>query len=217
MTHQMRAAWSRRTDEELLHAFFLEELSTTGRDVVEQLVVEKVGPVDAYLAAFAREQGEIVAAFPVRGCEVGDAPAMWGHIMLTTNGIGFVAEGAERSLASELAGDVAAFGFTFLSGTLLPAIAERILDDGGTVTARSSSVPNTAPLPLLATIEPSFAWVPRAQIEELLWSPDVCEVIRGGERVLWASPAADADDVVSAWAEKYGIPLIAIEPTPFSR
>lgn len=168
----MRAAWSRRTDEELLHAFFLEELSTAGRTMIEQLVIEKVGPLDAYLARFEREQGAIIAAFPVRGCEMADVPAMWGHIVLTANGIGFLAEGVEESLASELASDVAGFGFTFLSGGLIQSAAMRILEDTSgdpPPVRRSSFVPSgrIAPLPLLASIEPRFAWIPRAQIDEL--------------------------------------------------
>lgn len=43
MSEQMRAAWGRRTDTELLHAYFAEELSPYGREVVGELVTEKVG------------------------------------------------------------------------------------------------------------------------------------------------------------------------------
>jgi hypothetical protein len=204
----MRAAWSRRTDEELLHAFFLEELSATGREVIEQLVIDKVGPLEAYFAPFAREQGDIVTTFPVRGCEVSDAnlPVMWGYIVLATNGIAFVAEGVE---ANEGVSELLRFGLGDIAGMM----AASFLDRRHTL----AEVRTRAPLPLLASIERSIVWIGRDQIDEVLWGPDFGEVIRGGERVLCAEPRADAEAIVNSWAEARAIPLAALEAAPFTR
>ncbi|MFN0247202.1 MAG: hypothetical protein ACKV2T_09840 [Kofleriaceae bacterium] len=213
MSEQMRAAWSRRTDEELLHAFFLEELSSSGRTVVRQLVVEKVGSIDTYVSSFEREQGELVAAIPVRGCEVDDAPAMWGHLVLTTKGIGFVPQGAEQSLAHELASDFASYSLDLFSGKIL----ETLLEPAPAPAPRALPAALAVPLPLLAAIQPSAAWIRHDQIQQILCSPDFLEVIREGERVLCASPAVDADVVVTSWAEAHDIDLVAIDPAPFMR
>lgn len=200
-----------------MHAFFLEELSATGRTVIHELVVEKVGPIDAYLASFEREQGPLVAAIPVRGCEVGGASATWGRLVLTTNGIGYVPEGSEQSLMSELVTEVASFGADFISRGLVTATAQLVDSAHVRGAARSASRPNALPLPLLASIDAGAAWFARAEIQELWWCADTCEVICGGERALCASPAVDADEVVEAWAEANQIALVAIDRAPFTR
>lgn len=204
----MRAAWSRKTDEELLHAFFLEELSDLGRSVVEQLVIEKVGPLDSYVARFGREQGNVLAAFPVRGCEVaaGDLPVMWGHVVLATNGLGFVAEGLEEDSVAGLF----QFGLAGRVAGLVASLAQTKHAGIGASTAG-------APLPLLASIEPSIVWIARAQIDEVLWGPDFGEVICGGERVICADTTARFDDIVREWAEVHLIRFAALEAAPLLR
>jgi hypothetical protein len=214
MSEQMRAAWARRPDVELLHAFFLEELSSSGRAVIQQLVLEKVGPLDAYLAGFERAQGELVAAIPVRGCEVGDAPAMWGHLVLTTCGIGFVPEGFERHLVGELASDVADVGLEGLIGGILASAASPRRADP--IPSPSVSGASRIPLPLLASIEPGAAWWPRSAIQELLSSLDVIEVIRDGERALCAT-LMDDDGALWSWAEAHDIPFALVDPALFPR
>ena len=204
----MRAAWSRKTDDELLHAFFLEELSDLGRNVVEQLVIEKVGPLDAYVARFASEQGKVLATFPVRGCEVTvrDLPVMWGYFVLATNGIGFVAEGLEEDSVAGLL----QFGLGGLAAGLVASLAQtKHASVGASIAA--------APLPLLASIEQSIVWIGRTQIDEVLWGPDFGEVICGGERVICADTTARFEDIVRSWAEAHTIPFAALEAAPLLR
>src|SRR5262245_289255 len=99
MADQMRAAWSRRTDDELLRGYFLDELSPAGREVVTELVTAKFGAIDALLATYNAEQGAIEAVARVFGCEVDPSvkdqrlPLMWGDLVFTACGIGFVPGG----------------------------------------------------------------------------------------------------------------------------
>ncbi|MBX3156112.1 MAG: hypothetical protein KF773_08940 [Deltaproteobacteria bacterium] len=56
MAERPRAAWARQTDQELLRAHFLEELSADARSVV----AEKIGDVAAYVRRAADEQGDVI-------------------------------------------------------------------------------------------------------------------------------------------------------------
>jgi hypothetical protein len=74
-----------------------------------------------------------------------------------------------------------------------------------------------APLPLLASIEPSIVWIARAQIDEVLWGPDFGEVICAGQRALCAEPTAAAEAIVNSWADAHTIPIAALEAAPLMR
>jgi len=96
LVDQIRAAWSRRTDDELLRACFVEELAPDGRRVVTELVTAKFGSPDAYVARCDDEQGAVIGVVKVRGCDVDPSvkqqslPLMWGFVVVAANGIGFV-------------------------------------------------------------------------------------------------------------------------------
>jgi hypothetical protein len=209
---QMRAAWSRRTDEELLHAHFLEELTADGRRVVAELVTAKVGAIDAYVRAFADEQGDIVARLPVRGVEVAleerALPAMWGMLVLATRGIGFLAGGHDDELGPGLAARLD------ITGELAEAVWSGLRHAMNPVANRTGIA---LPLPLLARIEPSAIWLPHARYDEVLWGPDFGEVVGGGERLLAVEPTEDAEPIVRDWAVAHDVLLTALEPSPLLR
>lgn len=211
-SQQMRAAWSRRTDQELLHAYFLEELSPDGRALVSELVVEKVGPVEAYLETFARAQGDVIATIAVRNCEIDPSvkdlrlPVMWGYLVLAAQGIGFIPGGTDDG-----AGD---FGLGGIAGALASAMIAT-LDRAQNIVDHSSTSP--VPLPLLAELEPGAMWFPRAAFDEVLWGPDFGEVMRAGERLCCLEPTGDAEEIVTAWAEAHGFALIGLDPAPLLR
>jgi hypothetical protein len=213
----MRAAWSRRTDQELVRAYFLEELSPDGRALVGELMVEKFGAIATYLETFAREQGDVIATFPVRGFEVGASvkdqrlPVMWGFLVLATHGIGFVPGGVDDGAGID---DAIAIGL----GPIARAIASSMIstiDRARTIVARPSESP--LPLPLLATLEPGAVWLPRAAFDEVLWGPDFGEVVRSGERLCCLEPTDDAEEIVVAWAEAHDVALTGLEPAPLLR
>lgn len=213
----MRAAWLRRTDTELLHAYFLEELTPDGRTLVGELMVEKFGPVDTYLGAFAREQGDVVATFPVRAFEVDSSvkgerlPVMWGYLVLTTLGVGFIPGGVDDSAGLS---DAVAFGAGGVAGLL----ASSLMSAGNRAPNLVDQPAESAiPLPLLAQLEPSAIWLPRAAFDEVLWGPDFGEVVRGGERLCCLEPTEDAEGVVAAWAEANDIALAALDAAPLLR
>lgn len=199
----MRAAWSRRTEQELLHAYFLEELSPEGRALIGELVVEKVGPIARYLETFTREQGVVIATIPVRGFEIDASvkdqrlPVMWGYLVLASQGIGFIPGGTDDG-----AGDALAIG--------LGAIKR-----GANIVGLPSE--SAVPLPLLADLEPAAMWLPRAAFDEVLWGPDFGEVVRAGQRLCCLEPTDDAEDIVIDWATAHGIELIGLDASPLLR
>jgi len=222
-SEQMRAAWSRRTDEELLRAFFLEELSAEGRRVVGDLFVEKHGPIHAFVNAFVLEQGELVATVHVRNVDVNASlkdhslPLMRGLLILTANGIGFIPAGHDDELgADDLSslGDIA-FG---QAGTMVGVIGNSILT-GLRRTMRPVASRTTAdiPLPLLAKIETNAVWLPHAAYDELLWGPDFGELVRAGERLIALTPLEDVEAIVADWAERHHIALTTLDPAPLLR
>jgi hypothetical protein len=233
---QMRAAWSRRPDEELLHAYFLEELSPEGQRVVADLVAAKVGDIAAYVQGFVDEQGGVVARFPVRGVEVGiavtelDLPPMWGAIALTTRGLGFLPGGHDDELVDaelgERIGDL--FGGTAgsLAGRIggsvwsqLKRTARPVQDLAGTAGAGSGSESGalSLPLPLLARLEPSVIWLAHGEYDEVLWGPDFGEVVRDGERLLALEPPPATEAIVEGWAAAHGVVVRSVDPSPLFR
>lgn len=211
----MREAWSRRTDDELLHAYFLEELSPDGHELVGELMIEKFGAVDSYLAPFALEQGDVVATLSVRGFEVSSGvkdeglPEMWGYLVLTTQGIGFIPGGIEEG-----AGDGHAFALGGVAGLFASSVLSTVNRARNIVELPAES---RIPLPLLARIEPSAMWLPRAAFDEVLWGPDFGEVMRAGERLCCLEPTEDAQPIVTAWAEANDFSLAALDAAPLLR
>ncbi len=211
-SQQMRAAWSRRTDHELLHAYFLEELSPDGRALVSELVVEKLGSIEAYLETFARAQGDVIATIAVRNCEIDAAvkeqrlPVMWGYLVLAAHGIGFIPGGVDEG-----AGD---FGLGGIAGALATSLIATI-DRARNIVDHSSTPP--IPLPLLAELEPGAMWLPRAAFDEVLWGPDFGEVMRAGERLCCLEPSAESEEIVATWAEAHGIALVGLDAAPLLR
>ena len=220
----MRAAWSRRTDDELLRGYFLEELSPAGRAVVTELVTTKFGAIDALLDSYNAEQGVIEAVVRVRGCEIDPAvkderlPLMWGHLVFAARGIGFVPGGHDDALdvddASDRAGDLAAGVVGSIAGRLAGSILSGLMTTSRPVGDRGGA---GLPLPLLARIEPNALWLPHARYDAVLWGPDFGEVVFQGERLLCVEPPADAEAAVQAWAAAHEIDLTALEPAPLLR
>jgi hypothetical protein len=204
----MRAAWSRRTDEELLHACFLEELSPSGRQVVDELVTAKFGAIDEYVRTFALAEGEVDAHVHVRACSIdrtvkdASLPVMWGVLVLTSAGLGFVPRGHDDPPGE----DLVSIGFAFASS--MSTQTQRTVQDLGRI---------DLPVPLLAHIEPNAIWLPHDRYDTLLWAPDFGEVVRGGERLLAMEPIEDAETVVSSWAAARGITLVRTTASPLLR
>ena len=194
----MRAAWGRRTDTELLHAHFLEELSPAGQKVVSELVIEKVGSIPAYLAGFAAQQGEVATRIRVRACNVdaelsdGELPAMKGTIVLADKGIGFVPRGRDDDH------DVEVGGVLGLAGAMLSQMQQ-------TAHPIEDLTKLELPVPLLAHLTPSSVWLPHGSYDTLLWSSTTGEVTRAGERLLSFETRMDCQGAVRTWATRHGI------------
>ena len=195
----MRAAWGRRTDTELLHAHFLEELSPAGQKVVSELVTEKVGSIPAYVAGFATQQGEVVTRIRVRACNVdaelsdGELPAMKGTIVLADKGIGFVPRARDEDEDSPRMG-----GVIGLAGAMLSQMQQ-------TAHPISDLTRLELPVPLLAELAPSAIWLPHGSYDALLWSSTTGEVVRAGERLLSFETRMDCQADVRSWATQHGI------------
>ena len=222
-SEQMRAAWSRRTDDELLRAFFLEELTHEGRCVVTDLVVENYGPVDAFLRSFELEQGDLVATLPVRGLDVAPCvkdrklPVMWGDLVLSSEGVGFIPRGHEDDTGADDLNELGDIAFG-IAGRVVGSVGDAIRSD---LKRTMHPVPSRAgvkiPLPILAKLEPNALWLPHATYDHVLWGPDFGELVRAGVRLLALRPATAAADVVASWAATYGIALTSVAPAPLFR
>lgn len=223
-TDQMRAAWSRRTDEELLRAFLLEDLSADGRRVVAELVIEAYGPLDKLVDAFTVEQGDVVAQLPVSNVDIdreisGRAlPLMWGRFVLAANGLGFIPAGRDDELgADDLSslGDVA-FG---LGGQIVGTLGDSIWSGlARTMRPVANCSGANLPLPLLVKIEPNAVWLPHASYDEVLWGPDYGAVGRAGEQLLTLTPYhQDSKSIVRDWAARHQIAFTAVAPAPLLR
>ena len=179
---------------------------------VEELVVEKFGPIDAYLQTFGRVQGDVVATFPVRGFEVDPAvkeqrlPVMWGQFVLATKGVGFLPGGFEEGggVADVLGG---------FDGGLLGAVMTG-LARGSQRVENVEDHARVTPLPLLAQIEPSVVWLARERFDEIAWGPDFGEVMHAGERLCCADTTSDFKSVVHEWANTHAMPFVQLEPAP---
>jgi hypothetical protein len=199
MSDQMRAAWGRRTDTELLHAFFVEELSPQGRKVVSDLVTEKVGSIPDYVAGFATQQGEVATKLRVRACHVdpdvsdGELPTMKGVLVLASNGIGFLPRGRDEDKGGLQFGGILGVASTVLSQ--MQQTAHPITD----LTRLE------LPVPLLAHVAPSAIWLPHASYDTLLWTANTGEVVRAGERLLSVETLMDCQAAVRTWATRHGI------------
>ena len=153
MSEQMRAAWGRQTDAELLRAYFVEELSPYGREVVSQLVTEKVGSIPDFVAGFAAQQGEVTNRLKVRDCYVDpeltdcELPSMKGTVVLADKGIGFVPRGRDDDNDVELGGVLG------LAGAMLSQMQQ-------TAHPINDLTRIELPVPLLAELAPSAIWLP---------------------------------------------------------
>ncbi len=199
MSDQMRAAWARRTDTELFHAFFVEELSPHGRNVVSELMTEKVGSIPQFVAGFAAQEGEVVARLRVRACHVdsevsdGELPSMKGVVMLTDNGIGFVPRRRDDDADGFQLG-----GVLGLAGSMLSQMQQ-------TAHPINDLTRLELPVPLLAHVAPSAIWLPHASYDTLVWSSSTGEVVRAGERLLSFETLIDCQATVRTWATRHRI------------
>jgi hypothetical protein len=194
MSEQMRAAWGRQTDTELLRAYFVEELSPYGREVVSELVAEKVGSIAEYVAGFAAQQGEVVERLRVRACHVNhDHPSMKGEVVLTDKGLGFIPRGRD--------GDEDSWQPKGLLGLATMAIW-KVQQTGLPVDDLSRA---EHPVPLMAHVAPSAVWLPHESYDTLIWSATSGEVVRAGERLLSFRTRMDCQAVVRTWAHRHGV------------
>lgn len=197
MSDQMRAAWGRRTDEELLRAYFTEELSAAGSRVVAELVAEKVGSIPEFVAGFASLQGEITARIRVRACHVSsalggrDLPPMKGVVLLAANGIGFLPRGRDDHKGARFRGvlGVAESIFTQMQQTAQPIEDLSRLD---------------LPVPLVAHIAESAVWVPHDKYDSLTWTSGTGEVACAGAQLLSFETLIDTAQSAGAWAKQWG-------------
>jgi hypothetical protein len=223
VSKQMRAAWSRRSGDELLRAYFLEELTAEGSRAVAELVVENYGPVEALVRSFEIEQGEVVATVPVRSVDVDASvkgerlPLMWGQLVLTSTGIGFIPRGHDDELGADdlnRLGDLA-FGHP---GAVLGTVGDALWSGLKRTMQPVASRDGVAlPVPLLAKLEPNALWMPHAVYDHVLWGPDFAELVREGERLISLTPMRNAGHAVAAWAATYQIALTPVAPAPFLR
>lgn len=194
----MRAAWGRRTDTELLHAFFVEELSPHGRQVISELVTEKVGSIPQYVAGFAAQQGDVIARLRVRACYVEPAlrdhelPPMKGTVVLAGKGIGFVPRARDEDDGPRMGGVLG------LAGTVLSQMR-------ATANPINDLTRLELPVPLLAHLAPSAIWLPHGSFDAVLWNAMSGEVVRAGERLLSVETRLDANDAVRTWATSNGV------------
>ncbi len=201
MSDQMRAAWGRRTDTELLHAFFVEELSPHGREVVSELVTEKVGSIPEFVAGFTAQQGEVAARIRVRACHVdrevsdGELPSMKGVLVLADKGIGFLPRARDEDKGGLKFG-----GVLGLAGAVLSQMQQ-------TAHPINDLTRLELPVPLLAHVAPSAIWLPHGSYDLLLWSSTTGEVVRAGERLLSVETLMDCQAAVRTWATHHGIPV----------
>ncbi len=193
MSEQMRAAWGRRTDTELLHAYFLEELSPHGREVVSELVTEKVGSIPPFVAGFAAQQGEEVARLRVRGCHAdSDLPLMKGMVVLADKGIGFVPRGRDNDDGLPVGGVL--------------GIASSIVSQMRQTAHPIEDLTRVEfPVPLLAHLSPTAVWLPHASYDALMWSATTGEVLLAGERLLSFETRIDCQATVRTWAGRHGV------------
>ena len=184
----MRAAWGRRPDCELLRACFVEELSPVGRRVVDELVTEKFGAIDALVARYAAAQGDEVARRRVRQCQVAAQPVMRGALVLATRGIGFVPGGRDDPAVRGIAS----------------AIALQMRQIGEPVENLTRS---SLPVPLLAAVEPAARWFSLGDFDVLSWRGSTGEVRRDGDCLMSFETLSDCLGTVAAWATAHGVPL----------
>jgi hypothetical protein len=213
---QIRAAWSRRTDDELLRACFIEEMAPDGRRVVTELVTAKFGSPDAYVARYDDEQGAVIGVVKVRGCDVDPSvkqqslPLMWGFVVVAANGIGFVPGGHDDDAIGEL-GD-------FFLGPLVGRVGGSIVSSMKRTAHPIHHLAGTGlPVPLLARIDANSIWLPHDRYDEVMWGPDFGEVSRGGERLFSVEPLEDGEAIVAEWAASHHVSFTALDPAPLLR
>ncbi|HVV81495.1 MAG TPA: hypothetical protein VHE35_00400 [Kofleriaceae bacterium] len=203
MIEGIRARRRNQTDEELLLAHFFEDLSPAGRAAVSSLLEERLGPIDAYVARFAREQGDEQGRILARHAVLepggdGESPAMRGTIVLAGGGLGFVPRGPvdDEPIRPRSMG----FGFV---GIMVTQIASDLAGYG-------RKVPNLTrprvpvPLPLLARLDPHALWLPASPAGSLRQSADGSEVHHAGAARLACDAYLDSDPAAIAWATRLG-------------
>jgi len=206
MSEQMRAAWGRQTDAELLRAYFVEELTPYGRGVVSELVTEKVGSIPEFVAGFAAQQGEVVTRLRVRACHVNhELPSMKGEIVLADNGIGFVPRGRDDDPGSRQIGDVLSGAGARQLGGILGVASKVLLQMQQTANPIDDLSRVELPVPLMAHVAPSAVWLPHASYDSLIWSSTSGEVVGAGQRLLSFATRMDCQAVVRTWARGHGI------------
>lgn len=210
MSDDMRARRAQQSDEELLLAYFFEDLTPAGRAVVAEQVAARVGPVDAYLEPFARAQGEVLHRFvSTRVVVDGDdeslpLPPMRGLVMFTEHGVGVVPRGPYEERRVPNLGDGYRVPWGAAGGLAGLAIGQAVSDLAKNVARTGQRVPNLArpvlPVPLLAKLDRHAVWLSADLLGELRWSVGGGEVYWDDERVFECDFDFDTRAEVTAWA-----------------
>lgn len=213
MEKVIRERWARRSDEELLHAWYFDDLSAEGKRVIAGLIEERIGDLASYLARWAAVQGEPMGRLTAHRVEVDAAglPAMRGAVVFAEHGVGFIPGGRHR----ELDDPGVALATRVTAGLLAGAVVGHVV---GEVLRQQHRVPNrlrcNLPVPLLARMDDHALWIPTDQIDAVVWGPFGGEVWRGDRRWFAAELATDTEAAVAAWADLQELPLRSTSAAP---
>lgn len=204
---ELRARWAREDDDTLLAAHFLGGLTAAGATIVRELLVARLGDLDAVLEDFRTAQGEVLDRMPVRRLTAGPASAaLRGTMVFSAGGVGFIpaARFQEVDAVSELTEHerrVAKHDAATMLGIAAIHVAAQVLGGREQIEDRSSS---TLPLPLLARVDRNALWIPSQPAAEFDWVEGACEFWRDGRRLCECEFTDEVGDEVRAWTDLVG-------------
>jgi hypothetical protein len=200
---QMRDAWARRSDDELLSAFLIDDLSPAGAELVETLVVERFGSIELLVADARRQLGDIAANVVALDCIVNarnarSTPALRGLLSLTSTGLGFLGHARESNPVADLLG---------VASRHAGGLARMVLGEYDGLTKHMGQRKRANwPLPLLARVDSTTFWFERAEFSSIQLG-DRCFVCHDDDILLSFEYSPQLEEALVQWTESVGLEL----------